>query len=224
MKLTIEENSYILHSDSSDRTFRYRLNDVETKVKNIICKTLDESNWSRITQHMSNGCMMISACRAENSDEENIKRTDDLMRDIRNSGLGFIRILGGYIENKGMSDEKYVNGEESFFVPKPRGMSDEDFFDIAIDLCKKYNQDSVLVSLPEYVDFGYYDKSGNFDFSPGNKFIADEKHIQQYYSMLVKGSKSKKKFAFGEGVDWIAVRVPSSSYQAAYMSNMNEYF
>lgn len=42
--------------------------------------------------------------------------------------------------------------------------------------------------------------------------------------MLVKGSKSKKKFAFGESVDWIAVRVPSSSYQATYMSKMNEYF
>ena len=42
--------------------------------------------------------------------------------------------------------------------------------------------------------------------------------------MLVKGSKSKKKFAFGEGVDWIAVRVPSSPYQAAYISKMNEYF
>ena len=43
-------------------------------------------------------------------------------------------------------------------------MSDEDFFDIAIKLCKKYNQDSVLISLPKYTDFGYYDKNGDFRF------------------------------------------------------------
>lgn len=223
MKLQIRENS-IFYSDSFGRTFRYELESVSTKIKNMICKQFNESNWGRLLQHKDSGCMMISACRGENTEEQNKKNTDSLGKDIKNNGLGYIRILGGYTENKGTDNEVDVT-EESFFVPKPKDMDPEEFFNIAISLCKKYNQDSVLISLPDYVDFGYYDKSGKFDFSPGKEFVVSDKDIGQYFSQLVKGSKAGKKFAFKEStLNWLAVRHPNSHYQAVLMSKNNEYF
>lgn len=225
MKLMIRESS-IFKKDSRGRVFRYELESVAKKIENMMKSMFKESNWGRITQHIDNGCMMISACRGENSEETNAKKTDELATDLRDMGYGFIRILGGYIENKGTDDEKEVT-EESFFVPKPKKEEDKTFFDNAIKLCKKYKQDSVLISLPELCDFGYYTKTGDFDFSPGEKFIANDKEIGQYFSQLVKGSRSGKKFAFDDPktkTEWIAVRHPSTAPQAVWMSKMGEYF
>ena len=222
MKLLIKESS-IFKNDSKGRSFRYEY-DVSNKIKNMLGTMFKESNWSRITQHIDNGCMMISACRGENSQETNDQKTDELAQDIRGLGYGYIRILGGYIENKGTEDEKEVT-EESFFVPKPKDVEDQKFFDDAIDLCKKYGQDSVLISLPDFVDFGYYNKNGDFDFSPGNDFVANDKQIGQYFSQLIKGSRSGKKFAFDDiKVEWVAARHPSSHTQAIWMSKNGEYF
>ena len=218
------ENNTIYKTDSHGWSFRYVIEPVSNKIRNLVGRQFNESNWGRILQHIDNGCMMISACRGERSEEENAKKTDELAEDIRSENLGYIRILGGYIENKGTEDEKEVT-EESFFVPKPKDMSDEDFFNIAIDLCKKYNQDSVLISLPNYTEFGYYDKSGNFDFSPGEKFIANDKEIGEYFSALVGGSRAGKKFAFSTlKTEWLAVRHPASHMQAVWMSQHGEYF
>lgn len=222
--IKLKNETIIWKEDSKGRKFKYVVESVSKKIMQMVSKQMNESNWGRIIQHIDNGCMMISACRGDKTEEENAKRTDQLAKDIRSNGLGYIRILGGYIENKGTDDEKDVT-EESFFVPKNKDMNDEDFFNIAIELCKKYNQDSVLISLPKYTDFGYYDKNGNFDFSPGDKFIANDKNIGEYFSALVYGPRSGKKFAFSElKTEWLAVRHPSSSYQACYMSKMNEYF
>lgn len=223
MKLMIRESS-IFKKDSRGRVFRYEIESVSKKIKNMISTSVKESNWGRITQHIDNGCMMISACRGENSEEENAKKTDALANDLKSMGYGYIRILGGYIENKGTEDEKEVT-EESFFVPKPKNEDNQEFFDNAIALCKKYGQDSVLISLPDFVEFGYYDKNGDFDFSPGNTFIANDKQIGQYFSQLVKGSRAGKKFAFDDiKVEWLAVRHPNSHAQSILMSKNGEYF
>ena len=218
------ENNVIYKQGHKGWLFKYVIESVSDKIRDMVGKQLHESNWGRINQHISNGCMMISACRGERTEEENIEKTDELAKDIRSNGLCFIRILGGYIENKGTDREQEVT-EESFVVPKNKDMSDEEFFEIAIELCKKYNQDSVLISLPNYTEFGYYDKKGDFDFSPGEKFIANEKEIGEYFSALVKGSHRNKKFAFQDvQLEWLATRHPNSHVQAVYMSKLGEYF
>lgn len=222
MKLTIKESS-IFKKDSKGRLFRYE-RDITDQIKNMFDTMFTESNWGRINQHIDSGCMMISACRSENSQDVNNRRTDELASDIKSLGYGYIRILGGYIENKGTENETEVT-EESFFVPKPKNIEDSKFFDDAIDLCKKYNQDSVLISLPKFTEFGYYDKNGEFDFSPGEDFIANEKQIGKYFSQLVKGSRAGKKFSFDDiKVEWVASRHPASVSQAVLMSKNGEYF
>ena len=103
----------------------------------------------------------------------------------------------------------------------PKNYDKDEFFDVAIDLCKKYNQDSVLISMPGYVDFGYYDKNGDFDFSPGERLTFND--IGEYFSALVKGSKRNVKWAFQEPkTEWLAIRHPSSVPQSVWMKQHGE--
>ena len=179
---------------------------------------LEESNWSRVITHIENGCCFISASRGENTEQENAESTDRLAADIRSLGLGYIQVLGGFIENKGTPDEVEVT-ERSFIIPQPNTLSDVEFFESMIDLCKKYNQDSVLISMPGYCDFGYYNKDGELDFSPGEKLVFSEDKIGEYFSTLHKGSKRNKKFAFTE---WLAVRRAGSISDRVLMHKNKE--
>lgn len=224
--MILENKNVIYREDSRGWKFKYVVGEnIADRISKLVSKQMNESNWGRITQHIDDGCMMISACRGDKTEAENAKRTDQLAKDLRGYKFGYIRILGGYIENKGTPDEVEVT-EESFFVPKPKDMGDEEFFNVAIRLCKRYNQDSVLISLPDYTEFGYYNKSGEFEFSPGEKFIANDKEIGQYFSALVKGARRNKKFAFQDEVqtEWLATRHPANSIQATWMSKNGEYF
>ena len=221
IKLQIKETKHSF-TDSFSHKWEYFEPNIDEVINNAFLRIdnieMNESDWSRLYYHKNNGCFMISAYRNENSEEVNKQKTEKLASELRDKNLGFIRILGGFIENKGTPNEVEVV-EESFFVPKPKGVSDEDFFDIAIQLCKDYDQDSVLISLPNYTKFGYYNKQGEFDFSPGERMIFNEKHIKEYFSELVYGRKHHIKFAFSE---WIAVRHPSSVSQSVWMSKYNE--
>lgn len=174
---------------------------------------LNESNFSRMLTHIDNGYCFISASRNENTDQENAEATDRLAYDIRSLGMGYIPILGGFIENKGMEDETEVT-ERSFIVPQPKDISDIEFFDAMIELCRKYNQDSVLLSMPGFCDFGYYDKNGNLDFSPGENLILTDEKVGEYFSALHKGSRRNKKFAFTE---WLAVRRAGNVTDSVYL-------
>lgn len=214
LRIKFNESYLYNHTDGYDRTWSYeKFLTTEGIIK--------ESNWSRLKKHINENCFMISACRSENTEQENKIRTEKLMSDLKTEKLGYIRVLGGYIENKGEPDESEVV-EESFFVPMPKWFTQEEFFNVAIKLCKKYNQDSVLISMPGYTDFGYYNKNGNFDFSPGNKLTFDDSTIGQYFSTLMKGSRRNTKWAFT--TEWLAIRHPSSVSQAVWMEQHGEMF
>ena len=221
IKLQIKETKHN-YTDSFGHNWEYFEPNIDEIINSAFLRVdnieMNESDWSRLYYHKNNGCFMISAYRNENSEEVNKQKTDKLASELKNKNLGFIRILGGFIENKGTPNEVEVV-EESFFVPKPKGVSDEDFFDVAIQLCKNYDQDSVLISLPNYTDFGYYNKQGKFDFSPGDRMIFNKEHIKEYFSELVYGRRHHIKFAFSE---WIAVRHPSSVSQSVWMNKYNE--
>ena len=221
IKLRVNEQCHNF-ADSFGHNWEYFESNITDAINTAFLRTdsieMNESDWSRLYYHKNNGCFMISAYRNENTEEVNKQKTDKLAKEIKSKGLGYIRILGGFIENKGTENEVEVI-EESFFVPKPKNYTDEDFFKIAINFCKDYNQDSVLISLPNYTQFGYYDKQGKFDFSPGDRMIFNKEHIKEYFSELVYGRRHHIKFAFSE---WIAVRHPSSVSQSVWMNKYNE--
>lgn len=76
--------------------------------------------------------------------EWNLAKTKQLENDLASYGFGFRASMGGFIENgKEQADEM------PFVVPYEYEDYDElEFVNIALKLCKKYNQDSVLVMIP----------------------------------------------------------------------------
>lgn len=118
---------------------------------------------SRLITTFKNGAFVISASRDNYSQEENIKRTKNLKQDLINYKLGFRPSAGGFIENVGTENEVAVE-ELSFIVPYNKNqMSEEKFLNIAIELCNKYDQESVLVALPN-INSGkpyWVDKNGS---------------------------------------------------------------
>lgn len=137
-------------------------------IKIIKEQCINESSFSRTLSHMNNReCMFITAFRSEYSYKENLRRNKELGNDLQNSGLGFVPCKGGFIENKGKINEVEVT-ENTYFVINTKFAS-QDFVDLAISLCKKYNQDAVLVTFPPTKGWNtkiksrYYDKNGNVD-------------------------------------------------------------
>ena len=183
------------------------------------CEYLIESGLSRIKSHSENGFFTISACRHEYSDEENLSHTDQLINDIRSYGLGYILLMGGYIEHDADGNEVPVE-EISLFVPYKDNVSIDEFSDIADTLAKKYDQDGYILCSPEDKTIYSYTKknpkSDTYDEKDNlGKFSFD--NMSMYYSRLKKGgSQSQIKYVF-EGT-----RYPSNIMHRYGLSRLGE--
>lgn len=155
-------------------------------------KPLVESSLSRIIQHIENPNStfgQISAFRGEFSREENEKRHEQLKKDIRSKGLGFIEMSGGFKEEDGNVQEL------SLFVPN---ISKKD----AISLGERYGQFSILWKDPtEFVEIGTNPVAGigvvkNTFKKTGKVIDLNQDSIKNYWSQIYRGRHSDKKFLF----------------------------
>jgi len=108
-------------------------------------------------------CCFITAFRGHKYDDEgneteedashndNRKRNKNLEADIKSAGLAFYRCKGGYRETD-LNGESREVAEDTFCVANNK-YSDEDFVNLMIDLGVRYDQDSILITIPN--------KSGN---------------------------------------------------------------
>ncbi len=110
---------------------------------------IDEVTLDRVLKkHGDNGMINISANRSDASQEENDAQTKLLIDDLKKSGYSYLPTYGGYRGTDGVEDDY----EPSFVVfnygtdGQPRDFEELERF--AIELCKKYNQDSVLIKAP----------------------------------------------------------------------------
>jgi hypothetical protein len=152
-----------------------------------------ESSLSRIWQYVEQNKPfgVISAFRQELSEKENEQRHIDLKKDIRNSGLGFIELEGGWTE------EGVFNAEKSLFVPNIQENK-------IVELGQKYDQYSVLYNDGKsFVMIGTNKNSGvgkvlsQFNIGKGKENITLAKDaVKDFYSALMKGSHAGKKFLF----------------------------
>lgn len=161
---------------------------------------LDDSSITRVLNHSKNGMMIISAFIPRYNIKENINRSKQLENDIRSKGLGFISSLGGYkYENE---DEENLSVDElSYIVPfnKNSNMTEKEFIEFAIELCKKYNQESVLVSGFEQLENGnpvYLDKNANVNLIFHKTEVLNGTETETYYTKLKKRSQNNKGFTF----------------------------
>ena len=151
---------------------------------------LKESSLSRIYSNLNNTklCMIaISADRSEYKDSKIIKeRQKDLEHDIKLGKFGFIKIEGGYTENKGTKKEKDVV-EKSFLVTFSRDRYDE-ALSYFTKLAKKYEQEEILVVKDK--EASYFNNKGELSFKLGEWHPSQ---IDAYFTKLKNG----RKFSFG---------------------------
>lgn len=177
-------------------------------MKNIKNQTLNESSFSRTLSHMNTReCMFVTAFRSEFSTKENLKRNKFLKDDLEYSGLGFVSCKGGFIEN-------------SYFVINTI-FSPQDFVDLAINLCKKYNQDSVLVTFPPTrgwitkITSRYYDKNGSVDTEFNGISL---NNIEEYFTKI-SGKKFKFESLDTDKLDALSEELNNLEFRDVYSPN-----
>ena len=163
-----------------------------------------------LNKHTDSGYAMVSACRNDwvphdegdsagekKNQEMNNRKTEELKQDIYDSGFQYIPVRGGFIEQStGVPKEEdsfiIVNYKRRTNVPEANM---NELKEIAVDLCGKYNQDSVLVVEPGK-NPTYYRRDGSIDFEfDGSLTVRD--NAQQFYTRLGKG----RKFTFLEEIE-----------------------
>lgn len=127
----------------------------------------------------------------------NLAKTKQLENDLSRYGFGFRASMGGFIESgKEQADEM------SFVVPYEYEDYDEmEFVNIALELCRKYNQDSVLVMIPSLDQPFWLNQNADIDaiFKKKPKLNTNN----DYYTKTIK--TNSKPFTF-EMIDSIKKR------------------
>jgi len=199
---------------------------------------LSESSWSRIIQHVEgdDDFAVISAYRSSNTDDKNLKQHEELKKDVRALGLGYIEQSSGYTYKDEESGKSEVRKERSLFIPKID-------YKNAMLLGAKYNQESILLKNKNmgfvlvYTTGGTKDdgtkfKAGDIDIkfksakNKDGKITFDPEVLKYAYSSLLRANKSQKgkKYAFVvesicEGI--IPTRTNSIAHRDNYMSWRN---
>lgn len=176
-----------------------------TNRSNIV--PLRETNARRlISRHAQKGFACISACRGLNEfgleDTKagrnelariNNERTRQLIDDIRKAGFSYTLSYGGFIENKGEADEESVYERSAIVYATKRDGKDypQELFDFAVEECRKFNQDAVLVQMPnEKPRYIKQDGTTDFEFSGDLSF---NDLSQEYFTDLHKNTHGKIK-------------------------------
>lgn len=188
-------------------------------IKVIKERELNEGSMSRLLQHANEGQLaFITGWRSTNSRKQNSEANMSLSNDLKQAGLSFSKVKGGYIESTdpdGNELEKPIAVEENTFAVYNNKYRPEDFKNLMVNLCKKYNQESVLITDAVYEDekgnlryynykrgpkdynieikSKYYNGNGNIVMSFNGLTVAN---VEQYYTKIFG-----KKFAFTESLD-----------------------
>lgn len=158
---------------------------------------------SLIDRHTADGYVIISPCRGgadfgldpndprqrERLAGINHKRVKEFVDILKQTDFSYTPVYGGFIENKGKENEENVD-ERSFVVYNHhKDGSVGDFGELrqfALDMARKYNQDSVLIQEPNGKP-QYVKQNGEVDFGFDGD-IAFNDLSQEYFTDLHKNS------------------------------------
>jgi len=107
---------------------------------------LNEEKLSRVWQLATKDGYVwgiVTGYRAEYDESENIKRNDQLKKDIRKQGYGYWELDGRWQET-GEDGTKQDVGERSIFIAAPKDTDGKDFLKFMIDMTQKYDQDAAV--------------------------------------------------------------------------------
>ena len=186
-------------------------------------RLLTEATINRIlTKHSDSGFIIVSANRTDKTKKENDKNTKSLIADIRKSGYSYFPVYGGYKGTDGMVD-KY---EPSFFITNYKGKTLQDnfdeLFDLAVELCNKYNQDSVLVKAPNDVP-KYIDRNGEVvGKEKQNDKVSINRIEQKYFTALYKKDNGTKRMTYDMDFNMYLNPLPCTLNEAMRRQLSNE--
>lgn len=167
---------------------------------------LYESSLSKLLNHYEKeGFVIISADKCENTKSQNSETRKFLKSKLtelyKKYSIGYIPLIGGYVEINPDTQEKTEVEEMSFLVVYKDSMDWFDFLEFFENLRDTLNQNSILVCEPNHSRVYYsYNKSVPAD----DRLQADFNRIVlnpscPYYSKLLKGGQSRFSWVF-EGV------------------------
>lgn len=147
---------------------------------------LNEETLSRIiNKHSKDGFIIVSANRSDKSNEENNKNTKSLIADLKKSNYGYFPVYGGYRGTDNMID----TFEPSFIVFNHNKYGEQcEFSDLkllAIMLCGKYGQDSVMIKEPNSRPY-YINREGDIVGKAVDDNVELNNPNNEYYTSLIK--------------------------------------
>lgn len=169
----------------------------------------NSNNTLNTYQHIEKGCLIISA---NNDIINNESKLIDLAFDINKNNLGYIRLLGSFIDEH---DNKI--SKDCYIVPFNTVMSEQEFIDFSIKLCNQYNQSIILIKLPSN-DMAYYYNNNGYEIDSITNFTINNRTIIDYYVRLINKNNKISKLK----LNYLSYRVPSSSYGAREMDIRGE--
>lgn len=158
---------------------------------------------SLIDRHSADGYVIISPCRGggdfgldpndprqrEMLADINHKRVKEFVDILKRTDFSYTPTYGGFIENQGTPNEENVY-ERSFVVynhHKDGSVGDfNELYQFALDMARKYNQDSVLIQAPNGKP-QYVKQNGEVDFGFDGD-IAFNDLSQEYFTDLHKNT------------------------------------
>lgn len=145
-----------------------------------------ETTFARLEKHLQErNVAFISACRDDNTPEQNNELTKALEDDLKQMAYGFIKVKGGYIEKHNgvdvpVEEKTFVvidnNKEDTPWIPHTK----RNFLRDMVLLANKYNQQEVLIK-EKNQPARYYDKDANI--TREFKEISKD-NIEKYYTRL----------------------------------------
>lgn len=134
-------------------------------------------------KHGDNGYVILSANRSDEDENYNTKATQSLIKDLKSSGFSYLPSYGGYHG----SDDVMDSYEPSFIVFNYNGKGEpqdwNELYSFALEMCGKYNQDSVYVNAPGEAP-NYLDRNGEKVNSHSSRNYVKNDLNQEYYTSL----------------------------------------
>lgn len=156
---------------------------------------LQETKLSRVYKHFSSEeypVGIITAFRDEKTLKQNLANNEDLARELKANGYGYVYVDGGWKEKQ--ADGKLVDVEEDSILVIGNSKDDKKLFKLLLKNAIQYNQDGFLFKPEGELGIYLVDKDGNKD-KISNEFKLDK--FEYGYTKL-RGGGAGKVFSFHE--------------------------
>ena len=165
--------------------------------QNVRERYKQESSWGRIIQHIEGSATfaVISSHVQDFSEDANERRHENLRREIRQMGYGYIEMDSGYTYKATQGGEAQAL-EQAFFIPeitKDEALSLGQKYDQETIIWKDQGQFAVIFSTTGAVDMDFQMERGS-----NGQITFDPETLKMAFSRLRKGSANQRgqSFAF----------------------------